>query len=133
MSLKPKKSQTPSEPLNRKDGLHGPWGRINPEPQSVLTLRLCKKTPRFTEETYSYPYRVLSSWHWHGGVSEEELKIEASSDVVTIKGRGLDRIVEALDRGMLEILCENPNEETSLEGSPIGVSSIGISRLVTSV
>ncbi len=128
MSLKPKKSHIPSEPVNRKDELRGPWGRINPEPQSVITLRLCKKASPSTEETHSYPYRVLSSWNWLGGVGEEELKIEASSDLVTIKGRGLGRLAEALDLNALEIVSEEPAGKPADLENPIWVSSITISQ-----
>ena len=128
MSLKPKKSQTPSEPVNRKDELHGPWGRINPEPQSAVVLRLCKKPSPATEESYSYPYRVLSSWHWRGGVSEEELKIEASTDLITVKGRRLDRLVEALDQTALEILREVRENSPAESENSIWVSSIAISQ-----
>ncbi len=125
MPLKLKKSQTPSESSSAKEDLSGPWGRINPEPQAVVALRLCKKTSPSTEETHSYPYRVMSSWHWRGGIAEEELKIEASSDLVTIKGRGLDRLVEALDRNALEILREAPESAIETEKS-IRVSAITI-------
>jgi hypothetical protein len=128
MPLKLKKSQTPSEPSSVKDELSGPWGRINPEPQSVVVLRLWKKTSPSTEETHSYPYRVLSSWHWCGGAIEEELKIEASSDLVTVKGRGLDRLVEALDLSSLAILCETSGGSLTEIAHPIWVSSIGITR-----
>jgi hypothetical protein len=128
MPLKLKKSQTPSEPSSKKDDGGGPWGRINPEPQSAVVLRLCKKTSPSTEETYSYPYRVLSSWHWRDGASDEELKIEAGSDLVTVKGRGLDRLVEALDRNTLEILCELPGISSAESEIPIWVSSIVIAR-----
>jgi hypothetical protein len=128
MPLKLKKSQTPSEPINRKDETEGSWGRINPEPQSVVVFRLCKKTSSSTEETYSYPYRVLSSWHWRGGVGEEELKIAAGSDLVVVRGRGLDRIVEALDRNALETLCEvRPNDE-SRERLSVFISSIQVAN-----
>ena len=126
MPLKLKKSQTPSDPTNRKYESDGPWGRINPEPQSVLTIRFIKKSSPATDETHSYPYRVLSSWHWRGGIDEEELKIEASSDLVTIKGCGLDRLVEALDRNTLEILRENPDSSPNETEDKIWVSSIGI-------
>ena len=126
MPLKLKKSQTPSEPSSTKDELSGPWGRINAEPESAVVLRLCKKTSPSTEETHSYPYRALSSWHWAGGVSEEELKIEAGSDLITIKGRALDRLVEALDRNALEVLRENPNVSPNETEDKIWVFSIGI-------
>ncbi len=129
MSLKPKKSQTPSEPVKRKDALLGPWGRINSEPQSVTTLRLCKKNSHSTDETHSYPYRVLTSWQWLGSSSkQEELKIEASTDLIIIKGRGLERLAEALDLNALEILREVQNGDLFESENPIWVSSITISQ-----
>lgn len=121
MSLKPKKSQAPSEPLNQKDELHGPWGRINPGSPSFDVLRFSQRENR----THSYPYRVLSSWHWTDG-PVEELRIEAGADLVTIRGRGLDRIVEALDRGVLAILREIPGEAPAKEDAHIWVSTIVI-------
>lgn len=130
MSLKPKKSQTPSEPINRKDELRGPWGRINPEPQSVVVLRLCKGSGS-SEKTISYPYRVLVSWFWLNNHDLEELRIEAGSDVVTVQGQGLDRIVEALDQGTLEILCEIPGEPPLREERAIWVSTITIEDTTT--
>jgi hypothetical protein len=128
MSLKPKKAQTLSEPVNRKDELHGPWGRINPEPQSVVALRLCKGNGS-TEETTSYPYRVLASWLWRNNRDQEELRIEAGPDVVTVLGHGLARVVDALDQGALETLREPPGDDVLPEESPIGVSSILITKI----
>jgi hypothetical protein len=127
MSLKPKKSQTLSVPVNRKDELHGPWGRINPEPQSVVALRLCKGNGS-SEETTSYPYRVLSSWIWRSNHDQEELRIEAGPDVVTVQGHGLARVVDALDLGALETLREAPGDDVLSEESPIRVSSISITK-----
>jgi hypothetical protein len=126
MPLKPKNPQPHSDPSPLKNELSGPWGRINPEPQAVVALRLCKKTSSSTEETYSYPYRVLSSWYWRGSVREEELKIEAGSDLITVKGCGLDRLVEALDRGTLEILREIEGERPPVENGTIWITSIEI-------
>jgi hypothetical protein len=127
MPLKLKKSQASPESSSAKDDLSGPWGRINPEPQAAIALRLCKKTSPSSEETYSYPYRVLSSWHWRGGIAEEELEIEAGSDLVTVTGRGLERLVEALDRSALEILNETPESKSGMADDPIQISSINIS------
>jgi len=127
MSLKPKKSQAPSEPVNRKDELHGPWGRINPDAQSVVALRLCKGSGS-SEETTSYPYRVLSSWIWRGNHDQEELRIEAGPDVVTVFGHGLVRVVDALDLGALETLRESPVDNEIMNEMPIGISSITITK-----
>ena len=127
MSLKPKNPQILSEPLPIKDELSGPWGRISADPQAVVALRLCQKTSSSTEETHSYPYRVLSSWHWRSG-KEEELKIEAGSDLLTVKGRGLDRVVEALDRNTLEILREVPDDTSDVNEHSIRISAITVSE-----
>ncbi len=117
MPLKLKKSQTPSEQSSTKDELSGPWGRINPEPQSVAVLRLCKKTSPSTEETHSYPCRALSCWRWQGGSNEEELRIEAGPDLVVIKGRNLDRLVEALDQNSLELVKEESSTFLAVDSS----------------
>jgi hypothetical protein len=127
MPLKLKKSQTPSEPSSVKDELSGPWGQINPEPQSAVVLRLSKKTSPSTEETHSYPYRALSCWHWRGGVANETLEIEAGSDLVTVTGRGLERLLEALDRSSLEILREASTGTGAGNEDTIWISSLQIS------
>ncbi len=129
MPLKLKKSQTPSEPSSTKDELSGPWGRINPEPESVAVLRLCKKTSPSSEETHSYPYRALSCWHWRGGFAGDKLEIVAGSDLVTVTGRGLERLVEALDRNALEILREAPDNGGAGAEDVTWVSSIVVSRI----
>jgi hypothetical protein len=132
MSLKPKKSQAPSEPVNRKDELRGPWGRINPEPQSVAVLRLCKGSGD-SEETTSYPYRVLSCWVWRNHQDQEELSIEAGPDVITVQGHGLARVVDALDLGALETLREVPGNDGLPDESSIGISSISITKTTDSL
>jgi hypothetical protein len=59
-------------------------------------------------------------------VNEEELKIEAGSDLVFVKGRGLDRLVEALDRNSLEFLSEASSDlDLSVENG-IRISSITV-------
>jgi len=131
MSLKPKKSQIPPEPPSAKqDKWTGPWGRNNLGTPSFDVVRFCQDATHATQKTHSYPYRVISSWHWTNGETEE-LKIEASTDLITVKGRGLDRIVEALDRGTLEILCEVPGDMSPHEESSIWVSTIMVENTAT--
>lgn len=128
MSLKPKKSQIlPESPSDKPGKWTGPWGRINPGAPSFDVVRFCPGATYANQKTHSYPYRVISSWHWSDG-EVEELKIEASADQITVKGRGLDRIVEALDRGTLEILCEVPGETPLHEEGAIWVSTITVER-----
>jgi hypothetical protein len=132
MSLKPKKSLThPELPSAKPDKWTGPWGRINPGSPSFDVVRFCQGATHANQKTHSYPYRAISTWHWAGSATEEELKIEAGADLVTVKGRGLDRIVEALDRGTLEILSEIFGEMPPKEENAIWVSSITVEGLPT--
>jgi hypothetical protein len=124
MPLKLKKSQTLSEPSSVKDELSGPWGRINPESQTTSVLRLRKTSSPSIGETHSYPYRVLSSWRWSRGIGEEELKIEAGPDLVIVKGRGLDRLVDALDQGRLEILSVTSGAHATESNEAVSIVSI---------
>jgi hypothetical protein len=128
MPLKPKNPQPHSDPPPLKNELSGPWGRINPDAQLVGTLRFCKRITATKEETYSYPYRVLASWRWRGSGGGEELEIEAGSDLILIKGRGLDRVVEALDRNALEILRENPATGVVEINDQIQIEEIAVGR-----
>jgi hypothetical protein len=126
MTLKHKKAPIQSEPASVKpENWSGPWGRINPTSSGFDVVRFCQRSEPRSEKTHSYPYRVISSWHWTDGASEE-LRIEAGPDQVTIKGRGLERVVEALDRGTLEILCEVPGEILPVEQHAIWITSINV-------
>ena len=128
MTLKHKKQPVPPGPISAKpDNWSGPWGRINPTSSGFDVVRFCQRPEHSSEKTHSYPYRVLSSWHWTDG-APEELRIEASADQVTIKGRGLERIVEALDRGTLEVLCEVSGEVPTSEEYAVWITAISIER-----
>ena len=126
MPLKLKKSQAPSEEPTVKNELNGPWGRISAEPHSAITLRVCARPLPNAEELHSYPYRTLMRWHWRIKNAEELLEIEAGPDLVTVKGRGLMRLIDALDHSALEILREMPAER--LDDEQIYISSIRITQ-----
>ena len=107
MSLKHKKTPVPLEPESvNPDNWNGPWGRINPTSETFDVVRFCQGTSGRTLKTHSYPFRVISSWHWTQETDEEQVRIKAGADLITVRGRGLERIVEALDRGTLELVCE---------------------------
>ena len=105
-------------PIAKPDPWSGPWGKINPSPQSAQTVRLCKGVSSSAEESFSYPYRSLSSWQWRRDLQREELRIEAGPDAITIRGKGLSRLVDALDTGALETVRERSSAtEASLENT----------------
>jgi hypothetical protein len=129
MTLKHKKSHAPVAPSGGgSDKWTGPWGRINPVSDSFDVVRFCQNAAGGREKTHSYPYRVITSWHWTDAAPEEELKIEASADLITVRGRGLDQIVDALDRGMLEILREIPGITPAPEDGMIWISTITVAN-----
>jgi hypothetical protein len=118
----------PTVPVAKVDTWSGSWGKINPSPQSAQTLRLCKGITSSTEESFSYPYRALSSWHWRRELQQEELKIEAGPDTVTIRGKGIVRLLDALDAGALETVRENSNVDVSSLDAAIVVKSLVIEK-----
>jgi hypothetical protein len=64
-------------------------------------------------------------WHLRGvGHDEEELKIEAGPDLITVMGQGLSRVAAALDLGSLEVLSETGAETGTVLESKIVVSAI---------
>ena len=123
MPIKLKENQNPVEAPPKTDDWSGPWGRISPTPRSVDTLRICKG--KDSDELHSYPYRVLSSWHVRNlGRDQEELKIEAGPDLITVSGRGLARIAAALDQSSLEVISETASNRDIVDDSKIFVSAI---------
>jgi len=118
-----------STPLvSKPDPWSGPWGKINPSSQSAQTLRLCKGASSTAEESFSYPYRSLSSWQWRRELQEEELKIEAGPDAITIRGKGLIRLVDALDTGALETVRESSSTTALSLENTIVVESLMIEK-----
>lgn len=87
------------------DAWSGSWGSIAPSNQVVGAIRFRK----IGEESYSYPYHVIIRWHWKDGETEE-LEIKAAGDVITILGRGLEKLVDALDNGRLQQVFEQGSE-----------------------
>ena len=76
----------------------------------------------------SYPYRALSSWQWRRQLQREELRIEAGPDAIIIRGKGLNRLVDALDTGALETVREGSSAATSGSETTIVVESLIIEK-----
>src|SRR5271170_6771953 len=128
MPIKLKENQNPAEVAPKADDWSGPWGRISPTPRSVDTLRICKG--KDSEELHSYPYRVLSSWHLRNiGRDQEELKIEAGPDLITVSGRGLAKIAAALDQSSLEVISETASGPDTVDDHKIFVSAIFLENI----
>jgi len=120
MSLKPKQG---AESVSKDhDPFSGPWGRIHDDPMSTVRFQ---KTDKWNSVTYSYPYRSLSRWKYRKAYSNEEIIIQAVTDTVTITGRNLEKLVEALDHQKLDLVREM-GDGAALSSSPIIVHSIAV-------
>ncbi len=116
-------------PVPKPDPWSGPWGKISPLPQSAQTLRLYKAMSSSAEESFSYPYRSLSSWQWRRELQSEEIKIGAGPDAITIRGKGLIRLVDALDIGTLESVRETFGASGSSLENAIVIESLIIENI----
>jgi hypothetical protein len=87
------------------DEWHGRWGRIAATPHSVEVVSFV--FGRNGQEIHSYPYRTLSRWAWKAG-PPETLDILGGRERITICGRGLQRLAEALEHGQLRVAREQP-------------------------
>jgi hypothetical protein len=96
MSIKHRRgpSETPA-PDSLTEEFKGFWGEIAPANQSVYAIRFCRGQGD-ERESFSYPYHVLSKWHWTAG-NPEILEVHAAGDSIRIEGRGLEKLMNALD------------------------------------
>jgi hypothetical protein len=117
-----------TSPFAKADPWSGSWGKINPSAQSTQTLRLCKGSSSGLEESFSYPYRTLSSWQWRRDTHGEQLKIEAGPDAIVIRGRGLVRLMDALDISALETVRESSSALALSVEETIAVESLTIEK-----
>jgi hypothetical protein len=122
----PLKTRQGTESVSKDDLFSGPWGRIGHE--FIQTVRF-QKTDQWNSVTYSYPYRSLSRWKYRKAYSSEEIIIQAVTDTITITGRNLEKFVDALDHGKLDLVREM-GEGSALSTSPIVVHSIAVKEAV---
>lgn len=119
----PLKTRQGTESVSKDgDSFSGPWGRIHYNPMRTVRFQ---KMDKWNSMTYSYPYRSLSRWKYCKSYSGEEITIQAVTDTVTITGRNLEKFVEALDQGKLDLVREM-GDESALSVSPTVVHSISV-------
>jgi hypothetical protein len=73
-----------------------PWGRLTDEGRAAAVIRFVT-----SEATYSWPLHGVVRWDWKDGDSQT-LTIFAAGAAVTIHGRRLEVLRDALDAGRLE-------------------------------
>jgi hypothetical protein len=98
--------QIPSESAVQDIEWDGPWGSIDPTPQSVETLCVKIEQEAGKPRIYYYPYRTIGKWNWSMG-APETLEIQIGGIQVTVSGTGLRRLAEALNLGQLRLVQLN--------------------------
>jgi hypothetical protein len=93
MSLKPQPDRKPSESPPPPT-----WGELADAGEQVGVIRF-----ECAAGDYSFPYHVLSRWALHAG-PPESLIIQAGKDTVTVHGRQLSAVRDALEAGRLRVL-----------------------------
>jgi hypothetical protein len=112
--------ETEPNEIAPNDEWQGPWGSIEPVPNSVETLCIQIEKEAGKPRIYFYPYRTLGQWNWSMG-APETLEIHVGGVHLTISGRGLRRLAEALNQGQLRLVQQGPTAATTGE---IGIGSI---------
>lgn len=88
-----------SSSLLKNDDWQGPWGKINPcEVRFIHFVR----DNHGVEEIWTYPYATLVRWVFKKSEPQQELEILAGGDAIVIRGYGLEKFLEPLEKRCLE-------------------------------
>lgn len=117
MSLKPQSDKVPM-PLP----VSPVWGELADAGQTVsVVVFVC------ADAAYTYPYHTLSRWVWAPGATDT-LRVQAGEDEVTIHGRNLHAIGDALGSARLRVLRAT-NERYETQPDAVVVSRISVETL----
>ena len=94
MALKHKNVE---EQVAADEQYEGPWGEIVPSPQKHIRF---VRHVLGVEECWSYPYETLQRQVFKKS-DPEEIEILAGGDTITIRGYGLEKFLEALEKRWL--------------------------------
>lgn len=88
------------------------WGRLSEEGRFATVVRFVT-----AEGTFSWPCHGLIRWEWKAG-DLQCLIVHAAGAVVTITGRRLDVLRDALDAGRLECVQVMAERTFAIESGP---------------
>jgi len=108
--LKTRPSLDGESPL--RDPWSGLWGSVVPDVKSLSMLRVELPAQNGKQETHAFAYSGLSRWLCRKTGEDEELEIHFDKQVVKVQGRGLGKLIDALDEGRLKLIRTCPAEIT---------------------
>ncbi len=106
--LKTRPSLDGESPL--RDPWSGLWGSVVPDVKSLSMLRIELPAQNGKQETHAFAYSSLSRWMCRKTGEDEELEIHFGKQVVKLQGRGLGKLIDALDEGRLKLIRACPAE-----------------------
>ena len=106
--LKTRPSPDGESPL--RDPWSGLWGSVVPDAKSLSMLRVELPAQNGKQETHAFAYSSLSRWLSCKSGENEELEIHFGKQSVKVQGRGLGKLIDALDEGRLKLLRTCPSE-----------------------
>jgi hypothetical protein len=112
--LKTRQSSDGESPL--RDPWSGLWGSVVPDVKSLSMFRVEMPAQNGKQETHAFAYSNLSRWLSRKTGENEELEIYFGKQSVKVQGRGLDKLIDALDEGRLKLIRASPLEPN--QGQP---------------
>lgn len=100
--LKTRPSLDGESPL--RDPWSGLWGSVVPDVKSLSVLRVELPAQNGKQETHAFAYSSLSRWMCRKTGEDEELEIHFGKQSVKVQGRGLGKLIDALDEGRLKLI-----------------------------
>lgn len=111
--LKTRPSSDGESPL--RDPWSGLWGSVVPDIKSLSMLRVELPAQNGNQETHAFAYSSLSRWSCRKTGEDEELEIRFGKQSVKIQGRGLGKLIDALDEGRLKLIRTCPAEMDAIQ------------------
>jgi hypothetical protein len=112
--LKTRPSSDGESPL--RDPWSDLWGSVVPDVKSLCMLRVELPAQNGKQETHAFAYSSLSRWLSRKTGENEELEIHFGKQSVKVQGRGLGKLIDALDEGRLKLIRASPLEPN--QGQP---------------
>lgn len=108
--LKTRASSDGESPL--RDPWSGLWGSVVPDVKSLSMLRVELPAQNGKQEAHAFAYSSLSRWLYRKASEDEELEIYFGKQSVKVQGRGLGKLIDAIDEGRLKLIRACPLQDS---------------------
>jgi len=120
MALKGHPEAEPTAPMPRVRA----WGVLTDDDETAQVVRFV-----VADRTVSFPFHAFKRWEFNPGTTDT-LVIRVEEEIVTVQGRSLSVVRDALDAGALLVLRVKPGrapsappDETTVTGITFAVAS----------